>query len=30
MRQGEHRIVYELRKSEIVVVKIGHWRDVCR
>ena len=32
MRQGDYRIVYEIRDSEsvVVVAKIGHRRDVYR
>ena len=30
LRQGEHRIVYALQGSEIVILKIGHRREVYR
>jgi len=32
VRQGQYRIVYEIREDELVVlvVKLGHRRDVCR
>jgi mRNA interferase RelE/StbE len=32
VRQGQYRIVYEIRNAELVVlaVKLGHRRDVCR
>ena len=31
LRQGNYRILYEIRDSDlIVVVKVGHRRDVCR
>ena len=32
VRQGDYRIVYEVRDSDIVVVvvKIGHRKEVCR
>lgn len=32
VRQGQHRIVYEIRDAELVVlvVKLGHRRDVYR
>ena len=30
LRQGEHRVVYALRESEIIILKIGHGREVYR
>ena len=30
LRQGEYRVVYQLRESKILVFKIGHRRDVYR
>ena len=30
LRQGEYRVVYQLQDSKIVVLKIGHRREVYR
>jgi len=32
LRQGVYRIIYEIQddRSKVIVVKVGHRRDVCR
>ena len=30
LRQGEYRIIYQVRESQIVILQIGHRRDVYR
>jgi len=30
VRQGEHRIIYKVRESQIVILRIGHRKDVYR
>ena len=32
VRQGRHRVVYSIQDNDLTVwiVRIGHWRDICR
>ena len=30
VRQGEHRIIYQVRESQIIILRIGHRREVYR
>ena len=30
VRQGEHRIIDQVRESQIVILRIGHRKEVCR
>lgn len=30
VRQGEHRIICQVQASQIIILRIGHWREVYR
>lgn len=30
VRQGEHRIIYQVQESQIIILRIGHRREVYR